>query len=166
MSLIALGSAIVAACLVKSTATLSSTLLADGYKAVHLRPTIAGHLQTSGVLQGQPVEVIIDTGASNTVVDIEFARKLGLQLVPVEQRGAGVGKASVSVKRVTNPILSVGGIPILGDVFTMDLSAATAALRARGGPSFQVVVGGDTMRKLEAILIYRENTLFLRSKND
>ena len=154
---------ITAAALVASGASeLSVTLMKEGYKAVQLLPSAAGHLHTSGSLQCRKVDVLVDTGASNTVIDIEVARELGLKLTPIDQRGAGVGEASVAVNRVAGAAFSVGGIPIEGDVFTMDLSAIRAALAARGETAFQAVLGGDTMRKLDAILIYRENILLLR----
>ena len=145
---------------------LGRTLKRQGYEAVRLQPSATGHLHTTGSLQGRAVEVLVDTGASNTVIDIEVAKELGLTLTPVKQRGVGVGEASVAVNRVTGLRFSVGGIPVEGDVFTMDLSAIRTALAARGVTAFQAVLGGDAMRKLDAILLYRENTLFLRSQKN
>jgi predicted aspartyl protease len=144
--------------------TLTESLEAQGYKVVQLQPTAVGHLHTSGSLGGRPVEVLVDTGASNTVIDVALARELGLTLTPVKERGAGVGERTVAVNKVTGANFSVGGIRIEGDVFTMDLSTVNAALAARGVTSFQAVLGGDTMRKLHAILLYRENTLLLRQQ--
>jgi hypothetical protein len=162
MSLLMSFAAAVAAIASSSAGGLTEALQAEGYTAVRLRPSTTGHLHTSGFLQGRSVEVLVDTGASNTVIDIELAKALGLTLTAVEQRGVGVGLASVSVSRVTGASFSVGGIPIEGDVFAMDLSGVRKALAARGVAGFHAVLGGDTMRKLDAILLYGENALFLR----
>jgi predicted aspartyl protease len=142
--------------------TLTQVLEEQGYQALQLRPSATGHLHTSGALGDRLVEVLVDTGASNTVIDLALARELGLALTPVRERGAGVGETTVAVDRVAGAKFSVGGLRVEGDVFAMDLSTINAALAARGVPPFQAVLGGDSMRKLDAILLYRENTLLLR----
>ena len=154
--------AAIAAAAPGGAADLRTQLTQSGYVAVQLRPSGVGHLHTDGTLQGRSVEVLVDTGASNTVIDVELARELGLRLIPTAQRGAGVGDASVAVNRIEGAALFVGGVPITGEIYTMDFSSLRAALRARGVEAPAAVLGGDAMRRLDAVLVYRENLLFLR----
>jgi predicted aspartyl protease len=143
---------------------LCADLVADGDAAVQLRATRVGHLHTTGTLQGRAVEILVDTGASNTVIDVELARELGLRLTPSAQRGAGVGDSSVAVNRVDGAEMVVGGVRISGDIYTMDFTSLRAALGARGVEAPVAVLGGDAMRSLDAVLVYRENLLFLRPR--
>lgn len=160
-SVIAAASAAAAAIVAPVPTSLVKVLQAQGYKAVQLKPSVVGHLHSTGSVAGRPVEVLVDTGASNTVIDIGLARELELTLTPVIEGGAGVGGAAVPVYRASGVNLTVGDVRIDGDVFTMDLAAVNAAVEARGGTAFRAVLGGDAMRKLDAVLLYRENTLLM-----
>jgi hypothetical protein len=121
-----------------------------------------GHLHTEGELNGKALEVLVDTGASNTIIDVDLARRLGLVLTPGPQSGAGIGAATVPVMLVEDAVFSVHDVAVPGPIYAMDFTSLRAALQARGSAVPGAVLGGDAMRALDAVLAYRQNQLYLR----
>ena len=69
-------------------------LFARGFFHIPLRRTGSGHFELHGKLGGRNVPVLLDTGASKTVVDAEAARTIGLALTPLSKKGGGAGRPS------------------------------------------------------------------------
>ena len=150
------------AAVAQPAADLGAWLLARGYVALAMRDSGIGHLYARATIDGREVDVLIDTGASNTVVDATLARTLGLKLKPSPMAGAGVGDSRVAADIVEGADVRVGGVPVGGMVYTMDLTQLGVALRARGVEPPSLILGGDAMRALHAVLVYHENRLYLR----
>jgi len=86
------------------------------------------------VLAGRAVEVLVDTGASNTVIDVEVAREMRLRLAASTRSGAGIGDALAAIYEVEGADLLISGVHIPGPIYAMDfttLRAARCAHRAR-----------------------------------
>ncbi|MBX9880693.1 MAG: retroviral-like aspartic protease family protein [Sphingomonas sp.] len=133
-----------------------------GFRPIALRPSAAGHFHASGTLNGQPVEIIIDTGASATVVDRTWADAQKLPLVPLSQTAGGVGGAALTAARVDNAQLSVGGVALPGAaVVAIDLGSVIGQLRAAGVTPPQVVIGTNVLKRWRAVIDYATNTLWL-----
>ncbi len=58
---------------------LEKTVAADGARVVVLQRNRYGHYVASGSINGQPVEFILDTGATDVAIPEGVARRLGLQ---------------------------------------------------------------------------------------
>ena len=59
--------------------TLSTTHSAEGVREVVLKRNKFGHYVTSGVINGQPVTFMLDTGATGVAVSSDLAKRLGLK---------------------------------------------------------------------------------------
>lgn len=64
-----------------------ASMLADclaelGLQSHPLTRNAAGHFQISGELAGEKVDLLVDTGAGSTVVDVGYCRTRGLPLAP------------------------------------------------------------------------------------
>jgi hypothetical protein len=53
-----------------------------------------GHLKLVGHLDGRPIDIVLDTGASKTIVDLSYCRSEGIAVSDTGQPGAGAGRAS------------------------------------------------------------------------
>jgi predicted aspartyl protease len=133
-----------------------------GFRPIALKPSAVGHFHAQGRLNGQLVEIIIDTGASGTVVDRQWAEAQKLPLVPMGETGGGVGGAAMTLARVDGAKLELAGVPLPDvAVVAIDLSTVAGQLRARGVVPPQVVVGVDVLRKWRAVIDYATATMWL-----
>ena len=51
----------------------------DGIREIHLQRNRYGHYHASGTINGQPVEFLLDTGASDVSIPDNVARRVGLE---------------------------------------------------------------------------------------
>ena len=62
--------------------TLADCLAGLGFQAHPLTRNALGHFQIAGELAGSQVDLLVDTGAASTVVDLGYCRTRGLPLSP------------------------------------------------------------------------------------
>ncbi|MBY0393172.1 MAG: aspartyl protease family protein [Novosphingobium sp.] len=133
-----------------------------GFRPVALKASAVGHFHVQGRLNGQPVEIIIDTGASGTVVDRQWAEAQKLSLVLMGETGGGVGGAAMALARVDGAQLELAGVPLPGtQVIAIDLTAVAGQLRARGVVPPQVVIGVDVLKRWRAVIDYATAIMWL-----
>jgi hypothetical protein len=56
-----------------------------------LKPTPSGHFRTLAMVNGQPVDFLVDTGATTIALTIEDARRIGLAVDPATFTEVGMG---------------------------------------------------------------------------
>ena len=143
--------------------SLAAFLENDGFRRVPLARTGVGHFEASGTLNGTPVRVLIDTGAARTVVAVDCARKLGLEVQPLAHCGAGAGSARLEVFRVQGADLRLGKVvPQLEGLLAMDLTHVNEALARKGTDPVEVILGVDVFEAQAAVIDYGSASLFLR----
>lgn len=133
-----------------------------GFRAIPLRASSVGHFHLSGAVDGRPVEILLDTGASNTVVDRSWAKDTGYTLTAIAGSAAGIGAAGLDLATVDRAVLTLGDVS-LGEVrlIAIDLSGIQAQLRASNVAVPQLVLGADTLRRHRAIIDYATATLWV-----
>ncbi len=137
-------------------------LLRAGFHPIAMRVSSIGHFQMSGTISGKAVEVLLDTGASKTVVDRGWATDAGYKLSPLKQTGGGVGGAGLDLAVVEGATLTLGDVALAGSgLLAIDLSGIQAQLRAQGAAVPQVVLGADSLRARRAVIDYATATLWL-----
>jgi predicted aspartyl protease len=143
---------------------LRAFLTARGYVAVPLSCNAVGHFEVADArLDGVPVRLLLDTGASHTVLDRESVARRGLATAASERRGGGVGGADQALATATVDRLSLGPAVFAGvSAYAMDLGHVSAALAERGGAPIDGAVGGDLLRPAEAVIDYARSTLYLK----
>jgi hypothetical protein len=132
-----------------------------GYDSVPLSTTAVGHLHVDGHFNDRPVTVLVDTGATDTVVDEGFARREGFELKRSRKSGGGLGDARAVVHSIVQARLSVGWIGVAVDRFwVLDLSHIAAALARKGVSAPQVILGADVLKQRSAVIDYASGRLF------
>jgi hypothetical protein len=142
---------------------LAQFLIQRGYVQVPLVRTAVGHFHTAGSLNGRPVEILVDSGASVTVVAMALVQPLGLSAERFAHDAGGAGGAMEQfvVKGVQ---LQLGAFsPRLGDVAGLDFEHVNAPLRANGVPEVDVILGADVFDAHAAVIDYATQSLFLRT---
>jgi Aspartyl protease len=143
--------------------SLQSFLEADGYRRVPLTRNGVGHFETGGTLAGNPVRVLIDTGAGSTVVSLDLARKLGLKINLLDRKGGGAGGAQLDIYQLEeNNLLLDQATPRPNALYAVDLSHVNAALALKGATPVEVILGVDVFERQAAVIDYGSSSLFLK----
>lgn len=145
---------------------ISMTELADflanrGYVPLPLTRSAVGHFHTAGTLNGRPVEILVDTGASCTVVAMSLVESLGLNFEPVDIDAGGAGGAMTQFL-ISGAELRLGTfVPRLSSLAGMDFEHINAALRAQGSAAVDMILGVDVFDGHAAVIDYSSQTLYL-----
>jgi predicted aspartyl protease len=72
------------------TAEIAELLARNGFRRFMMSRTQVGHLKLVGHLDGRPIDIVLDTGASKTLVDLSYCRSEGIVVSDIGQAGAGL----------------------------------------------------------------------------
>lgn len=143
---------------------LAQFLAQSGYHRIALTPNGVGHFETAGTLAGQPVSVLIDTGASSTVIDLALANRLGLEVSKLDLRGGGAGGTDLELFQVHDAELTVGDIPACVTMLVaLDLTNVNESLALKGTGPVEAILGIDVFNAQAAVIDYGSQSLFLRA---
>jgi len=146
---------------------LAAFLAARGFVAVPLRLNAVGHFELEAEINGQPARLLLDTGASRTVLSTPSAARLGLRTTPSAERAHGVGAGDHATETAVLDELRLGALRLREvTTWTFDLGHVNRALEARGGGAIDGALGGDLLRPAEAIIDYARATLYLRDTTE
>lgn len=125
------------------------------------------HLIAEGMINNKPARFVVDTGASRTVFDKdrilnyidnpEFNEKEGIS--------AGIGGTDITSFIFNIEELSFGDLKINGyQAVAMDLSNVNNSYAMLKLPPIDGVIGGDLMKKHQAIINYKLKKMRLTTK--
>jgi len=142
---------------------LTDFLKAEGFFAIPLTATKAGHFMLSILIENQPFRFILDTGAGSTVLDIGIAEQNNFITKELEESAGGLGTSEMKIYKTPPVEIKIGDLTITQlPVFCLDLSHETKALLKKGiEEPAQGVLGADVLLRHKAIIDYGSNTLFL-----
>ena len=105
---------------------MAELLSRHGFRRIMMSRTKVGHLKLVGQLGGRPIDVVLDTGASKTIVDLSYCRSEGIAVSDTVQPGAGAvgaGDITVSVHTLGDVRLTLEGLPVRSDgIFAIDMT--------------------------------------------
>src|SRR4029434_6845676 len=97
---------------------IRAILTKQGYTPVDLTIT-GGHLHVSAVVNGVPARLVVETGASLTVLDRQFARKAHLGGYDTGQYARGIGTKARPIRVSQFPELKLGDFSIRNAAVTI-----------------------------------------------
>lgn len=141
---------------------LDDFLRDQGFSKVELDKNSIGQL-TFTIQYGQhPLRLILDTGASSSVIDILVAKRLSLSLEPLSILGGGVGTAQATVFQLPPQDLHLEGVTLNDKaLFAMDIQHVNQALAARDAEPIDGVLGSDILNQHHAIIDCQQSCLYL-----
>jgi hypothetical protein len=127
------------------TTALAEFLSQHGFRRHTLVRNQIGQLQLVGLLQDAPVDILVDTGAASTVVDLSYCRAKGIPTRDTGKLGGGAGGITLAIHALDGATLSVDGHLLRSDgIYAVDLArerrtrhegSLSCAGRVRGGRS-------------------------------
>ncbi len=123
------------------------------------------HLMVSGNLNDYKINLLIDTGATLSVFDINRIRKIypGKNIQAYNKFFMGIGSDSVETYSTVIDQINFGDYCIEDKmVVLIDLASINKAYAAFDLPRIDGVIGGDILKKHKAVINYVDETLELQ----
>ncbi|HCQ29346.1 MAG TPA: clan AA aspartic protease [Flavobacteriales bacterium] len=122
------------------------------------------HLQLSGKINDNDVNLLIDTGASRSVFDENKIKAiLGENLIEeIEKLSTGLGTNSMQSKKAVLESFKIGDIHLHNyEVAVLDLSHVNQSYTQIGLDEIAGVIGSDLLYDMKAVIDYDKSTLTL-----
>lgn len=136
--------------------TVNELLTLRNYQSFHFERR-GNHIFVDGTLNDNKVTYMIDTGADNSLLNLQAAKDNNCEVGDMDQEVYGIGgKAPAAVTRIAKVTM--------GDaVLTNRKVLATDLTRAGefGDIGYVGLFGADFMRELDAVITYTEDRIFL-----
>lgn len=143
--------------------SLPSYLSKKGYKKKKIKLTKTNHFKTSLKINGIKGRFIVDTGASNTCIDIRLIDKFNLSSEESNTKAAGAGATDMYTKISKKNHIQIGKWKSKkNNLVLFDLSHVNEALTNHGSKPVHGIIGADILQKGKAVIDYKSNLLFLK----
>ena len=148
------------------TSEIAELLSRHGFRRFAMSRSKVGHLQVVGHLDGRPLDIVVDTGASKTFLELGYCRSEGIAVSDTGDPGApaaGSAGTAANVHMVGDVQLTLEGVPVRSDgIFAIDMTATNQRLLMKGAEPIRAVIGQDVLRYHQAVIDYAALALFLR----
>jgi hypothetical protein len=142
------------------TSAVADLLSRHGFRRFMMSRSPVGHLKLAGHVDGQPVDIVLDTGASKTLVELNYCRSEGISVTDTGLAGHGGNVYTLGDVRMT-----LDGLELRTDgIFALDMSSTNQRLVTRGVDPIRAVIGQDVLRYHQAVIDYGTLTLFLKAE--
>ncbi|MDG2368503.1 MAG: retropepsin-like aspartic protease [Flavobacteriaceae bacterium] len=138
-------------------------LKSQGYTSINLKKTNTNHYQIQASINNIEGIFILDTGASNTCVDLNQLEKFNLISEKSEIKASSATDLMEETKISKKNKLQIGKwINKSTSLVLFDLNHINNALNEREIQKVEGIVGADTLKKGKAIIDYEKNRLYLK----
>ena len=149
------------------TSAMAELLSRHGCRRFSMSRTGVGHLQLAGHLDDRSLDIVLDTGAGKTFVELGYCRS---ERIPVTDTGlpgappaGATSGAAPNVFMLRDVRLTLDGMPVRSDgIFAIDMTHTNQKLAMRGVDPIRAVIGQDVLRYHQAVIDYATLTLFLK----
>ena len=142
------------------TSAIAELLSGHGFRRFMMSRTGVGHLLLAGHLDDRPIDIVLDTGAGKTFVELNYCRSEGIAVTDTGQPGHGGNVHTLGDVRLT-----LEGLPLkTAGIFALDMSSTNQRLATRGVDPIRAVIGQDVLRYHQAVIDYATLALFLKEE--
>jgi hypothetical protein len=142
---------------------LRELLEEKGYSSIKLHNINTNHFQLKLKLNGVKGHFILDTGASNSCVDLQSAEHFKLTVEDSDTKAAGAGAIGMETKISKNNTLLIRDWKHKHfQIILLDLSHVNKALTDHDAEEIHGIIGADVLKKGKAIIDYKKKRLYLK----
>lgn len=141
----------------------NNILLRKGYAKIKLKKINTNHFELKVKLNGVKGRFILDTGASNSCIDINLAKKFKLEVKDSETKAAGAGAIGMETKISSKNSIEINKWKYQKfTVVLLNLNHVNTALTEHHAEAVDGIVGADILEKGKAIINYEKKSLYLK----
>jgi len=142
------------------TSAMAELLSRHGFRQFMMSRTGVGHLKLVGRLDDRQIDIVLDTGASKTFLELTYCRSEGIVVTDTGQPGHGGNVYTLGDVRLT-----LEGMAVRTDgIFALDMTSTNQRLMMRGIEPIRAVIGQDVLRYHQAVIDYATLALFLKEE--
>ena len=142
---------------------LKEYLLNEGYTKIKLKLTKTNHFEMKAKINGVEGRFILDTGASNTLVDVSNFKLFNLEVEDSDIKVTGAGASNMDSKVSKKNNLSIGKWKNDKTIIVLfNLSHVNIGLTSLDVEPVDGIVGTDILKKGKAIIDYEKKYLYLK----
>lgn len=142
---------------------LKEYLLSEGYTKIKLKLTKTNHFEMKAKINGVSGRFILDTGASNTLVDVSSFKMFNLDVEESDVKVTGAGASNMDSKVSKKNNLSIGKWKNDKTIIVLfNLSHVNTGLTSLDVEPVDGIVGTDILKKGKAIIDYEKKYLYLK----
>jgi hypothetical protein len=142
------------------TSAIAELLSGYGFRRFMMSRTQVGHLKLVGRLDDRPIDIVLDTGASKTLVELSYCRAEGIPVIDTGKPGHGGNVYTLGDVRLT-----LDGLSVRSDgIFAIDMTSTNQRLLMRGVDPIRAVIGQDVLCYHQAVIDYAALALFLKEQ--
>ncbi|HEY9170095.1 MAG TPA: retropepsin-like aspartic protease [Lutibacter sp.] len=141
----------------------NNILLRKGYVKIKLKKINTNHFELKVKLNGVKGRFILDTGASNSCIDITLAEKFKLEVKDSKTKAAGAGAIGMETKVSSKNSIQIKQWKYKDfTVVLLDLTHVNTALTEHQAEAVDGIIGADILEKGSAIINYKTKSLYLK----
>ena len=142
---------------------LTSILKRKGYVKIELKKINTNHFEVKAKINDIKGRFILDTGASNSCVEISLAEKFKLVVEDSETKAAGAGAIGMDTKISSKNILELKNWKLNNwSLVLLDLTHVNTALTEHNAKAVHGIIGADILEKGKAIIDYKNKCVYLK----
>lgn len=141
----------------------NNILLRKGYAKIKLKKINTNHFELKAKLNQVKGRFILDTGASNSCIDINLAEKFNLVVKDSATKAAGAGAIGMETKISSKNSIEINQWKYQKfTVVLLDLTHVNSALTEHHAEAVDGIIGADILEKGSAIINYENKCLYLK----
>lgn len=141
----------------------NNILLRKGYAKIKLKKINTNHFELKVKLNKVKGRFILDTGASNSCIDINLAEKFKLEVQDSDTKAAGAGAIGMETKISSKNKIEINQWEYQNfTVVLLDLNHVNTALTEHSAEAVDGIIGADILEKGKAVINYETKCLYLK----
>ncbi|GGK54814.1 MULTISPECIES: retropepsin-like aspartic protease [Flavobacteriaceae] len=142
---------------------LKNILSRKGFVKIKLKKINTNHFEVKARLNGVKGRFILDTGASNSCLDITLADQFKLKVEESETKAAGAGAIGMETKIASSNTIKFKGYKFKKfSLVLLDLTHVNTALTEHNAKAVHGIIGADILERGEAIIDYKNQCVYLK----
>ena len=143
--------------------SLKKVLQKKKYIRIKLKKTITNHLELKAKINGIKGRFILDTGASNSCVGLDFIDYFNLDTQESEIKAAGAGATDMETLQSDNNTLKIeNGETNSFHLVLFNLIHVNTALTDHNADEVHGIIGADILQSGKALIDYNKKVLYLK----